>query len=169
MGFKKWVKEKFGLDIPARFIRGGNVVLYHVTSIPPNRNGNILLHPVKAAKNVHTYSRKEFEVTSFPRLFFYLDPEDRHKDTVSGEFLYQTTVPASQIYLMEKDPESFKEKAEVDGHFSFHYYMYLLKRAGYIGGYYNTGLTMGTNHMDVVILWVPIKATLVPDAFVRSA
>ena len=164
--FKEWILKAPALkpDIPARFIHGGTVTLFHYTNLPPNRTGNVILHPKKASENIHLYSRNDYQVASFPRLFFYLNPEDVHKDMgVSGNHLYEVEVPVTDIYPMEKDPENIKEKAVTDGRLNFHYYMYLLKEEGYKGGYYNTGLGMGKSHMDIVVLWVPIRATIVPE------
>jgi hypothetical protein len=152
MDFKQWIYEE-GLG---KYNKSGILNLYHYSDAPPNQNGEIYLHPEKAVENRHSYSRSEFQVASFPRLFFYLRQKDIEKDPmVKGNNLYKSTIEANKIYPMEEDPEKFKEKAMVDGFLSHHYMMYLLKEAGFLGGYYNAGSG------DVVILWIPIKAKLV--------
>ena len=152
MDFKIWLEAS---GVPSRFVKNGMVALYHYTYLKPNRRGNLKLTPSQASKNPNQYSRQEYRVAAFPRVFYYIDPEDVHQDAgVSTNFLYKVEMPEGNIYPMEEDPNGIKSQVDP---WNFDTYMSLLKKAGYSGGYYNTG------NLDIVVLWVPATGTLVPQ------
>lgn len=154
MDFRIWL-EAFAGGIPSRFINNGVVTLYHYTHLKPNQRGNLKLIPSQASKNFNPYSTREYKTAGFPRIFYYIDPENVHQDVggISTDFLYKVEMPVGNIYPMEEDPNGIKSQVDP---WNFDTYMSLLKKAGYKGGYYNTG------NLDIVILWVPATGTIVP-------
>lgn len=154
MDFRIWLEALGG--IPSHFIKNGIVILYHYTYLKPNQRGNLKLIPSKASKSFNPYSIREYKTAGFPRVFYYLDPENVHQDVggIYTKFLYKVEMPADSIYPMQKDPNNIKSQVNP---WSFDTYMYLLKKAGYKGGYYNTG------NLDIVILWIPVTGTIVPQ------
>ena len=152
MDFRIWLESAGGLS---RFIKNGMVTLYHYTDLKPNRRGNVKLNSSEASKRPHQYSMSELRAAGTPRVFYYVDPQNVHQDVgISTDFLYKVEMPADKIYPLEEDPNGMKAQVQP---WNLDSYISVVKKAGYSGGYYETG------QLEVVILWVPATGTMVPQ------
>jgi hypothetical protein len=133
----------------------------------------IVLNPERFGEN--PYSKKEKMSSDVPRVFFYLDVKQREPMFEKNYSLYKATVPSVDIYDLEQDPDSIKEKFRskysgiVDSDAVLKYISGWSKKSGkwtrgpalYKGVYYNVGF-------DVVIWFEPIVVTIVPESFRMS-
>ena len=103
---------------------------------------------------------REYETSTVPRTFWYVDPQQRERQVATGRQLYQTTIPAGKIYDFRNDPEGYKEKHRhpTYGLRKGEEWNTMLEdiRESYSGVYYSL------NAFDVVSLFVPYEATRVP-------
>ena len=87
----------------------GTMHLYHYSK---SDNDKLTLDPEHFVSNTSSHSRKEKEVSSVPRVFFYADP-NRTEQIISkgyGRKLFKTEVPFSKIYNLKKDPDGLIER-----------------------------------------------------------
>ncbi len=102
---------------------------------------------------------REYETSTVPRTFWYVDLDQRERQVSSGRHLYYTTVPASDIYDFRNDPEGHKEmhRHPVYGLRKGVEWNEMLEhiRESYAGIYYSL------SNFDVVSLFVPHEATRV--------
>lgn len=129
MEFKEW----FMLEAAA----SGMMDLYHYSNAEPDAKGTLTLDPNKFKTDRHSYTQREYQISSVPRIFFYASPNDVKKDFGPGmsRYLYKTSVPANSIYSISKDPLKLYDKmmkmnknAE-----SITLLLSLVKKAGYRG------------------------------------
>ena len=146
--FKKFLTEAQKSD----YDQGGTMTLYHYAR--PKQQA-LTLDP-KYQKS--SYSRREFETASTPRVFFYADP--KHKEGFfSSSTLYRVDVPANRVYDLRNDPE---------GHFEMHRHPVYGMRKGiewdemleHIRESYD-GIYYSTPNMDIVAWFHPIEVTQV--------
>lgn len=132
---------------PPQFVSGGKVALYHYTR--RDQGDAYLVDPIKAKKHRGSYSRREFQTSATPRLFFYLDPSD--KEAGVGEHLYIVDYSAKRIYNLLEDSLHLKERARrAPAFLDFDLLFKLVLAAGFDGVYYRPGF-------HVVSLLVPTK------------
>lgn len=93
-----------------KYIEAGEIELFRFSG----RDMDVIpLDPEKFRSERMPYSKNEYNVSSFPRVFFYLDPS--HVETVvadSKKYLYSVKVPASDIYDLVEDPEDLLQKSK---------------------------------------------------------
>ena len=94
--------QKKDLSKKDSYVENGKIKLYHFSSDDSIKT----MSPVHFAKNI--WSRKEYEVSSVPRSFFYTNleiVEPRVKGT--QPHLYTAEVDANKIYDFKKDPDDY--------------------------------------------------------------
>jgi len=93
-----------------KYIEAGEIELFRFSG----RDMDVIpLDPEKFRSARMSYSKNDYNVSSFPRVFFYLDPS--HLETVvagSKNNLYSVKVPASDIYDLVEDPEDLLHKSK---------------------------------------------------------
>ena len=132
------------------YVENINIRLYHYAFAEEKE---IILDPSRFGTS--SFSRREKESSTIPRIFFYVDLEQRERFVASGRNLYSVDVSAASIYDLNSDPEGFKQKiahpvyglrkgVEIDE---------LLKMIGqsYSGAFYTSGA------IDMVIYFEPIS------------
>ena len=79
------------------YIQDGKVKLYHFsTSVPAN---SVMLDPQRFTSSRNSWSRRESQISSFPRVFFYLDKEKTEPEIGTGTPFVATVILAiSMIY-----------------------------------------------------------------------
>jgi len=82
--------------------------LYHYS---PINEETVELDPERLGQN--EYSRREKQVASTPRTFFYTDPN--HKEPFVSGRRFSAEVPASLIYDLTKDRKNLVEKVRLRG------------------------------------------------------
>ena len=152
--FKKFLTEAQKDD----YVVGGEIILFHYAPVDAEE---IIVDPkyfADRAKRSH-FTRNEYETSSVPRTFWYVDPRQRERQVASGRKLYQAAIPATEIYDFRNDPEGYKKKHS--------HPIYKLRkgvewntmlediRDSYAGVYYSL------NAFDVVSLFIPYEATRV--------
>ena len=93
-----------------RYVKNGMIELFHYSRRDMDK---IPLDPERFRSSRMSYSKRDYNVSSFPRVFFYLDPS--HLETVvagSKRNLYSVEVPASDIYNLVEDPEDLLHKSK---------------------------------------------------------
>jgi hypothetical protein len=137
---------------------GGELMLYHYAPVDADQ---IIVDPKYFADKAKrsTFSMREYETSTVPRTFWYVDVTQRERQVSSGRNLYQATIAASDIYDFRNDPEGHKEmhRHPVYGLRKGEEWNEMLEhiRESYAGIYYSL------NNFDVVSLFVPYEATRV--------
>ena len=147
--------------------QGGQVALYHYAS---TNTPTVTLNPTKFGAN--SYSRREANTSTVPRVFFYLNPQEKEPMFDATYNLYTTSVSFTEVYNMIVDPDGIKDKfrskytnaADLDSVLK-HISGWVRDKAGwkrsgtplYNGVYYRPGF-------DVVIWFAPITVERVSDS-----
>jgi len=102
--FKKFLIEAQMGD----YDEGGSLTLYHYAPVDQEE---IVVDPKYFADTAKrsSFSMREYETSSVPRTFWYVDLEQRERQVSSGRHLYQATIPGNRIYDFRNDPEGHKE------------------------------------------------------------
>ncbi len=147
--FKEFLKE----DQLSDYDQNGEIVLYHYSRV---KEPELVLDPEHGKSS---YSRREYETASTPRVFFYADPKHKERFFAAAS-LYRVNVPINQVYDLRNDPDGYvgKIKHPIYGLRKGIEWDELLEaiREDYDGAYYSAP------HMDIVVWFRPIRATLVP-------
>tara|TARA_B100000131_G_scaffold227187_1_gene218789 strand:+ start:1065 stop:1577 length:513 start_codon:yes stop_codon:yes gene_type:complete len=152
--FKKFLTEAQKDD----YVVGGEIMLFHYAPVDAEA---IVVDPKYFADRAKrsSFTMREYETSTVPRTFWYVDPQQRERQVAQGRKLYQATIPAGEIYDFRNDPEGYKKKHS--------HPIYKLRK----GGEWNTmledirdsysGVYYSLNAFDVVSLFVPYEATRV--------
>ena len=93
------------------YVEDGSIKLYHYA---PSRLDaeSLVIDPKYFADRAtrNSYTRNEYETSSVPRTFYYVDPRQRERHVASGASLYGAEIPAARIYNLRKDPDGYIEK-----------------------------------------------------------
>jgi hypothetical protein len=152
--FKQFLTEAQKSDYDS----GGEIMLYHYAPVDADQ---IIVDPKYFADKAKrsTFSMREYETSTVPRTFWYVDATQRERQVSSGRNLYQAPIAASDIYDFRNDPEGHKEmhRHPVYGLRKGEEWNEMLEhiRESYAGIYYSL------NNFDVVSLFVPYEATRV--------
>jgi hypothetical protein len=103
-GWKKYLLSERLQD----FAQDGMIKLYHYTRAGSE---SILLDPERFKTQRNSWSRREYNTSSFPRVFFYLDTEKTERDIAIGIPLV-ATVSAEDIYDLHADEENLLQKSK---------------------------------------------------------
>ena len=154
--FKKFLTEAQMSD----YDQAGSLTLYHYA---PVDTGQILVDPKYFADKAKrsSFSMREYETSTVPRTFWYVDLEQKEMQVSSGRHLYQAAIPANRIYDFRNDPEGHKEmhRHPVYGLRKGVEWNEMLEhiRESYDGIYYSL------RSFDVVSLFIPYEATRVGE------
>jgi len=91
-------------DLP-QYILNGKITLYHYSNL---ESETLILDPVRFGQS--SYSQKEKETSSVPRVFFYINLAHRERFISSSRGLYKVDVNAKNIYNLKEDPSGYIEK-----------------------------------------------------------
>lgn len=87
----------------SEYSQSGNVTLYHYSR---EDSEQLILDPEMFGK--HSFTRREAKISTYPRVFFYLDPTDKERFFQSNTWnLYTAEVKADEIYDLDKDPQQY--------------------------------------------------------------
>jgi len=102
--FKKFLTEAQMSD----YGEGGSLVLYHYAPVDKEE---ITVDPKYFADRAKrsSFSMREYETSTVPRTFWYVNLEQREMQVSSGRHLYQASIPANRIYDFNNDPEGHKK------------------------------------------------------------
>jgi hypothetical protein len=160
-GFRGYIHEaEF-----SEYSKGGNVILYHYMRKPrigEETEDTVLIDPKYFAdpKTRSSYSRNEYEVSTVPRTFWYVNPRQRERQVAQQSILYIAKVSADKIYDLRTDPEGYKKAVAhpVYGLRKGVEWNTLLEkiREDYEGVFYG-------GSFDVVSLFTPHTASRVPE------
>jgi hypothetical protein len=153
--FKKFLTEAQKGDYDV----GGEMMLFHYAPVSAEE---IIVDPKYFADRAKrsSFTMREYETSTVPRTFWYVDPKQREKQVSQGRKLYQANISSGEIYDFRNDPEGYKEKHRhpTYGLRKGEEWNNMLEdiRDSYAGVYYSL------NAFDVVSLFVPYEATRVP-------
>ena len=111
-GFHRYINEaEF-----SEYTQGNNIILYHYMKNP--RFGKEIEETIVVDPKYFTdpktrshYSRQEYEVSSVPRTFWYVDIKQRERQVSQGSTLYTAKISADKVYDLRADPEGYKAAA----------------------------------------------------------
>ena len=105
--FKKFLTEAQKGD----YVVSGEMMLFHYAPVEAEA---IIVDPRYFADRAKrsSFTMREYETSTVPRTFWYVDPKQREKQVAQGRKLYQATIPAEDIYDFRNDPEGYKKKAQ---------------------------------------------------------
>ena len=152
--FKEFLTEAQMSDYGGK----GDLALYHYA---PADEEKIMVDPKYFADTAKrsSFSMREYETSTVPRTFWYVDLGQREMQVSSGRNLYQATILANRIYDFRNDPEGHKEmhRHRVYGLRKGMEWNTMLEhiRESYDGIYYSL------SGFDVVSLFIPYDATRV--------
>ena len=152
--FKQFLTEAQKSDYDS----GGELMLYHYAPVDADQ---IVVDPKYFADRAKrsSFSMREYETSTVPRTFWYVDLDQRERQVSAGRYLYSATIPSSDIYDFRNDPEGHKEmhRHPVYGLRKGVEWNEMLEhiRESYAGIYYSL------SNFDVVSLFVPYEATRV--------
>jgi hypothetical protein len=152
--FKKFLTEAQKGDYEV----GGELMLFHYAPVDAEA---IIVDPKYFADRAKrsSFTMREYETSTVPRTFWYVDPKQRERQVASGRKLYQAPIPTGEIYDFRNDPQGYKEKHRhpTYGLRKGEEWNHMLEdiRDSYAGVYYSL------NAFDVVSLFVPYEATRV--------
>tara|TARA_R110002110_G_scaffold362952_1_gene572840 strand:- start:1014 stop:1535 length:522 start_codon:yes stop_codon:yes gene_type:complete len=156
-GFRKFLAEAQMND----YDDAGTLNLYHYA---PADQEEIVVDPKYFADKAKrsSFSMREYETSTVPRTFWYVDLGQREMQVSSGRHLYQATILANRIYDFRNDPEGHKEmhRHRVYGLRKGMEWDEMLEhiRESYDGIFYSL------SGFDVVSLFIPYEANRVsPD------
>ncbi len=91
-------------------LSSGTVSLYHFSKVDSD---TLELDPEFFKTKRSHYSRNDYNVSSFPRVFFYVDPAEAENIVKSSNpNLFVTQVNSSDIYNLMEDPEDLLNKSK---------------------------------------------------------
>jgi len=132
---------------------GGVISLYHYSR--PDVD-TLVLDPKHGAQS---YSRNDYIVSDVPRVFFYVDPDDKERFFASAN-MFTVDVPANRVYDLTADEEGYIEatRHSVYGLRKGVEWNTLLEtiREDYDGIFYDTG------RLKIVAWFHPIEVVRVP-------
>jgi len=152
--FKKFLTEAQMSD----YDEAGSLTLYHYA---PTDQEEIIVDPKYFADKAKrsSFTMREYETSTAPRTFWYVDLEQREMQVSSGRHLYQATILANRIYDFRNDPEGHKQlhRHRVYGLRKGMEWDEMLEhiRESYDGIFYSL------SGFDVVSLFIPYDATRV--------
>ena len=152
--FKKFLTEAQKGD----YVVDGEMTLFHYAPVDVEA---IIVDPKYFADRAKrsSFTMREYETSTVPRTFWYVDPKQRERQVAQGRTLYQATIPAGEIYDFRNDPEGHQEmhRHPVYGLRKGVEWNEMLEhiRESYAGVYYSL------NAFDVVSLFIPYEATRV--------
>ena len=93
----------------SEYVEDGMVNLYHYSKV--SGTDSLVLDPEFFKTKRNSWSKREYNVSSFPRVFFYLDKEKTERDIATGT-LFVARVSADDIYDLRIDEEDLLQKSK---------------------------------------------------------
>jgi hypothetical protein len=142
----------------------GTMTLYHYGK---NKSDTMILDPARFVSNTSRHSRKEFEVSDVPRVFFYADV-NKTEEIIKRDYdrkLFKVEVSHSEVYDLKSDPEGFIQQVK-DPMFGLRKRMEWndllnLIKENYNGAFYSIG------EPDIVTWFKPIEVYEVNDVDIQ--
>ena len=90
-------------------VNGGRIDLYHYSKA---KQPELVLDPGRFASGRNSWSKREYNISSVPRVFFYADNDKTESFIDQGiSAPYEVSVAASDIYDLVSDPEGLLSKS----------------------------------------------------------
>jgi len=105
---KRWKKFLFEGKGSTEHSNDGIITLYHYSRADKEK---LFLDPDHFSSNRSSYSRRDYNVSAYPRVFFYVNLEEAEPLVTSGKTLYSTTVPMSEVYDLTEDPDDLQKRS----------------------------------------------------------
>jgi len=136
----------------------GEVPLYHFSTADAR---SLILDPEYFLTKRNMYSRNDFKVSAYPRVFFYTDLDNTEEQVSSGATLYSATVSGDQIYDILEDPEDLRSVSRGPYGLALNYdeLFQNIVDQGYNGAYY----TISGGKIGVVVWFEPIEVFKVTE------
>ena len=104
---KKWENFLLGESLND-YNQGGMIRLYHFAR---STEPKLLLDPEYSVTHANPYTRKDFNVSQIPRIYFYVNLEHAEEFVKQGAVPYSVVVPIKNIYDLSVDPLDLKAKS----------------------------------------------------------
>lgn len=95
------------LILPDKLTLDGNIKAYHFSNILDKPT--VTLDPTLAKKNANTYTRRDYQTSGVPRIWFYIDIKDAEHFLKTGTNLYSTTIRGNEIIDVNKAIEYYNK------------------------------------------------------------
>lgn len=157
--FSEFIKRKISenvneIDELPNYVKNGKVFGYHFLSPTKNPKKEITLDPSKFGSS--QFSQSEVRSASYPRIFFYVDLNDKESFFGQDNPLYKAEMPVREIYSIPSDPLGIVNDLSKKGH-QMGKVLNFLHEYGYNGVYYQTP------NMKILNWFEPISAKLVQE------
>jgi hypothetical protein len=130
----------------------GDARLYHYSSFDGE---GFTLDPQYFLSKRNPYSKRDYAVSAYPRVFFYSDLDNVEEQVASGRNLFYTDVSSESVYDIMQDPEGLKSKSRGPYGLSLNFdelFQNIVDK-GYDGAYY----TIEDGKTGVVVWFKPIQ------------
>jgi len=97
--WNKFINEDLG---------SGKINLYHFSK---SNQPEMVLDPGRSLTARNSWSKREYNISSVPRVFFYTDLDNTENMVSKGSSLYTASVSSSDIYDLTEDPEGLLKKS----------------------------------------------------------
>lgn len=142
----------------------GMLRLFHYTSryAQHSQGETMTIDPKRFSdpKSRKSYSRDEYQQSSYPRSFYYLDLNETEGQVVGGSSLFYVDVPAEKIFNWQnyenREPYLKKHRHPIYARYEWDNIFREL-HDGYLGIHYR--LTYEDNGMPIVVCFEPLEAT----------
>lgn len=89
----------------------GNVEIFHYTK--EDHGDTFVLDPKKSVGNRSYYSNNDYNLSQFPRVFYYTDlSKTESQVTSSSKSLYSTKVPGANILMLQNAIDEYKKNKD---------------------------------------------------------
>ena len=87
--FKNFLTEAQKSD----YVDGGDIMIFHYAPVDTEA---VTVDPKYFADRAKrsSFTMREYETSTVPRTFWYVDPKQRERQVAQGRMLYQATIPA---------------------------------------------------------------------------
>ena len=95
----------------SNFTLVGKIDVYHYSKL--DLGDKVTLNPEETVKHQSSYSRNDYKLSKFPRMFFYTDlNKTEHLVKSSSKALYKAEVDGSSILLLQSALSAYRENKE---------------------------------------------------------
>ena len=135
-----------------KYIDGNSIRLYHYSRFDKE---SVVLDPQYFLSHRNPYSKRDYAVSAYPRVFFYTDPENIEQQVSAGRNLFYVDVDSSAVYDINRDSEGLKDISKGPYGFTLNFDELFenIVDKGYSGAYY----TIENGRIGVVVWFRPIE------------
>jgi len=126
--------------------------IYHYSRFDGNE---LTLDPQHFLTNRNPYSKRDYAVSAYPRIFFYTDLENVEEQVAAGRNVFRAEVNLESVYDIGQDTEGLKSKSKGPYGLSLNFdelFQNIVDK-GYTGAYY----TIENAQTGVVVWFEPIR------------